>query len=91
MVRRSWMAAGSVETTLELWASLWIAYGNTAITSRKKAAPFILVAALKKATWVNLLTRSMVRQHVELALSQTQFAVVDVDVADLCLGKAPAL
>jgi hypothetical protein len=31
------------------------------------------------------------QEHVELALSQTQFAVVDVHVADLCLGKAPGL
>src|SRR5215210_3891928 len=76
--------------------TVWIAYGNTATTSRRKAAPFILVAASKNATWVNLLTRSIAKkidsqEHVELALSQTQFAVVDVHVADLCLGKAPAL
>src|SRR5215210_5501435 len=76
--------------------TVWIAYGNTATTSRRKAAPFILVAASKNATWANLLTRSIAKkidsqEHVELALSQTQFAVVDVHVADLCLGKAPAL
>src|SRR3954449_12896892 len=31
-------------------STVWIAYGKTAITSRRKAAPFILVAASKKAT-----------------------------------------
>src|SRR5215212_11461715 len=77
-------------------STVWIAYGNTAITSRRKAAPFILVAASKNATWVNLLTRSMARKingqkHVELAFRQAQLAGVDVHVADLCLGKALAL
>src|SRR5215210_1757471 len=69
-------------------STVWIAYENTAITSRRKAAPFILVAASKKATGVNLRTRSMARQHVELAFCQAQLAVVDVNVADLCLGEA---
>src|SRR5215208_5898469 len=70
-------------------STVWIAYGNTATTSRRKAAPFILVAASKNATWVNLLTRSMARKingqkHVELAFRQAQLAGVDVHVADLC-------
>src|SRR3954451_6420966 len=74
--------------------TVWIAYGNTAITSRRKAAPFIFVAASKKVTWVNVgeLAHAIdCQEHVELAFCQAQVAVVDVDVADLGLGKAPAL
>src|SRR5215212_5089006 len=47
-------------------STVWIAYGNAATTSRRKAAPFILVAASKKATWANFDTRSIARNRCSL-------------------------
>src|SRR5829696_4691910 len=47
-------------------STVWIAYGNAATTSRRKAAPFILVAASKKATWANFDTRSIARNMCSL-------------------------
>src|SRR4051812_38976445 len=47
------MAPDQVRGRLLSVRTVWIAYGNTATTARRKAAPFILVAASKNATWVN--------------------------------------
>jgi hypothetical protein len=44
--------------------------GEVATTSRRKAAPFILVAAFRKATWVNFETRSMARNMKSLPLAR---------------------
>jgi hypothetical protein len=72
-------------------STVWIAYGKAATTSRRKAAPFALVFGVEKATWVNSDTRSMAKEHEELALGQAQLADVDVDVADPGLGETSAL
>jgi hypothetical protein len=72
-------------------STVWIWSGKAATTFLRKAAPSIFPALSWNSTSVNFETRSIVRQHDQLAVGVAQFAAVDVHVADLVGLEALAL